>query len=402
MIWTIGSLARRLNLKWFDYQWDALFDAKSMKGPQQRRCLYYKTGSGKSVTALGQMALWEVDDVLVVTPPSTNDSWLELGDKLGINIECMSHAKFRMADTKVRRDRAIIADEMHLFGGHDGKGWQKLDRVAKHLQAPMVLASATPNYNDADRVYCVKHILDPNGTKGGFLDFIYAHCTTEQNPFGRYPLVTGFHQFKDAAEFLASLPGVDYLPDDLVYTIKDVPYPEFRSSALRQYGLNLRKNRMIASQIEEKHANIDRNLIDQDGFLRQHPYDSVIREFHSSGAGWTQMIVFANHATVAEAFMRGLKQYDGDISARLVTGKTSTKDKLNIIEAFRRQEFSILVGTASLATGTDGLDKVCNLLYIIDDTEDPSLRRQLVGRIMPRGLSTNLADKRVYRLVATP
>ena len=399
MIWTIDSLARRLNLKWFDYQWEALVAAHAMPGPQQRRCLYYKTGSGKSVTALGQMALWDVDDVLVVTPPSTNDSWIELGKKLGMNIECMSHAKFRMADTKVSRNRAIIADEMHLFGGHDGKGWQKLDRVAKHLQAPMVLASATPNYNDADRVYCVKHILDPNGTKGGFLDFIYAHCTTEQNPFGRYPLVTGFHRFKDAAEFLASLPGVDYLPDDLIYMIKDVPYPEFRSLALQQYGLNLRKNRMVASQIEEKHANIDRNLINKDGLLRYPPYKRVMHEF---GTLEKPMIVFANHSTVAEAFMRKLKKYDGDVSAKLITGKTSTKDKLNIIEAFRRQEFSILVGTASLATGTDGLDKVCDLLYIIDDTEDPSLRRQLVGRIMPRGLSTNLADKRVYRLVATP
>ena len=399
MKWTIDALGRQLNIKWFDYQWEALLLAQAMSGPQQRRCLYYKTGSGKSVTALGQMALWDVDDVLVVTPPSTNDSWIELGKKLGINIECMSHAKFRMADTKVRRDRAIIADEMHLFGGHDGKGWQKLDRVAKHLQAPMVLASATPNYNDADRVYCVKHILDPNGTKSGFLDFIYAHCTTEQNPFGRYPIVTGFHMFKDAAEFLASLPGVDHLPDDLVYTIEDVPYPEFRSSALRQYGLNLRKGRMIASQIEEKHANIDRNLISKDGLLRQLPYEHVMHKFWTLE---TPMIVFANHSTVAEAFMRRLKKFDGDVSAQLITGKTSTKDKLAIIEAFRRQKFSILVGTASLATGTDGLDKVCDLLYIIDDTEDPSLRRQLVGRIMPRGLSTNLVDKRVYRLVATP
>lgn len=45
----------------------------------------------------------------------------------------------------------------------------------------------------------------------------------------------------------------------------------------------------------------------------------------------------------------------------------------------------MLVATATLATGTDGLDKVCDTLLILQDTQDDSLRRQLIGRILPRG-----------------
>jgi hypothetical protein len=61
----------------------------------------------------------------------------------------------------------------------------------------------------------------------------------------------------------------------------------------------------------------------------------------------------------------------------------------------------VLVGTATLATGTDGLDKVCDTLIILDDTDDDSLRRQLVGRIMPRGTSTDASMKKVFRIVLT-
>jgi hypothetical protein len=52
-----------------------------------------------------------------------------------------------------------------------------------------------------------------------------------------------------------------------------------------------------------------------------------------------------------------------------------------------------------LATGTDGLDRVCDTLVILDDTDDDALRRQLIGRIMPRGDYVSIADKQVFRFV---
>lgn len=59
----------------------------------------------------------------------------------------------------------------------------------------------------------------------------------------------------------------------------------------------------------------------------------------------------------------------------------------------------VLIGTATLATGTDGLDRVCDTLLILDDTEDDSLRRQLIGRIMPRGDFVSTTAKQVIRLM---
>ena len=57
------------------------------------------------------------------------------------------------------------------------------------------------------------------------------------------------------------------------------------------------------------------------------------------------------------------------------------------------------MGTTALATGTDGIDKVCDTLVIVDDVDDAALRRQLIGRILPRGLDTDLTNKRVLRFV---
>jgi hypothetical protein len=41
---------------------------------------------------------------------------------------------------------------------------------------------------------------------------------------------------------------------------------------------------------------------------------------------------------------------------------------------------------------------MCDTLIILDDTDDDSLRRQLVGRIMPRGEDTDATGKSVYRI----
>jgi hypothetical protein len=42
---------------------------------------------------------------------------------------------------------------------------------------------------------------------------------------------------------------------------------------------------------------------------------------------------------------------------------------------------------------------VCDTLLIVDDTDDDAFRRQLIGRIMPRGTGSNVSSKTVERLV---
>jgi len=365
--------------------------------PEYRACLYYRTGAGKTITSLSAIARMGFNEVLVVAPPSTHDTWESVAwHQLGLKIQLMSHAKFRMPSTKVNRQIPIIADEFHMFGGNQAKGWRKLQQVALGLKAPMLLLSATPNYNDAERCYCVSRLLDPTMTKGGYLQFLYDHCITEQDPFSMTPKVIGFREHPDAASFLASLPGVFHLPDEREVAITEVPYLEEVPDEVVQFGFDRRNHRIISSLMEMRHTVRFQGLVDERGKIHPPVLEKLLDLIDCAPR---KVLVYCNHSTVAEAL--GLSLTSEGRKRLVLTGAASTKEKQRLLFEFRRHEGPpILVGTAALATGTDGLDKVCDTLIILDDTDDAALRRQLIGRILPRGDMSAVEGKTV--LLFTP
>ena len=388
---TQEELAKALGLTWFDYQLECM--AHWSQTTTERLCLYYRTGAGKSITSLACLATTGHTKALVIAPPVTHKAWLQTGEKLGIELTVMSHAKFRMPTTKLAQSVPVIADEVHLFGGHAGKGWKKLDTLAANLKAPIILCSATPNYNDAERCYCIQHILGPNSCRGGFLNFIYQHCTTQQNPFGLMPLVSGFLRFANAAEYLDSLKDVKYLPDIVQYSILDVDWGSSIPSLFSSYNFNMSKMRFMASLMERKHEKnyVDRILNDKIRFELMDWLEEVI------GSATTPVIIYCASSRIATVLLNTC--LDQKANAKLVTGKTSAKQKLETLESFKRGEIDILIGTGTIATGTDGLDKVCDTLILFHDTEDDAHRRQVIGRILPRGADSDATDKRIFRLV---
>ena len=395
---SIMDLEARLGLEFQLHQVQSLAAASVQDRPRQRRTLFFKTGAGKTLTALALMAVWGEKQALVVAPPSTHAGWREWGLKVGVAVDAISHAKFRMKTYQLSRTMPIIVDEFHMLGGHGAQGWKKMDRLAAGLQAPMLLLSATPNYNDAERVYCVQHVMDPTSCRGGYVQFLYTHCITQENPFSPgTPDVTGFKNYASAIEYLVALPNVDYLEDDLVYTIVDTEYKEVMPPEYEEFGLNIRKRRMIASRIEDTHIRRYQGLVGEDGRARNF-VNEKIKDLYVSADG--PLLVYANHASVAKGVIEVISEWSPRTA--VITGATSKSDKEEILRLFNRGQINILVGTASLATGTDGMDKVCNMMLIVDDTDDPSLRRQLIGRIMPRGLDTDATGKQVHRLIPAP
>lgn len=378
---------------WFTYQLNTFEYASSLTGNQQRMCLHFRTGAGKSITAFVCLKIWGHDTATVIAPQSTHDSWLSIANQLGMTINIMTPQKWWRPNTTVSRTVPIIADELHTFGGHKGKGWKKLDTIARHLQAPMILASATPSYNDAERVYCVAHILDPVGTKGGYLAFLYKHCITEPG-FKGTPVVTGFHKFNDAEEFLVSLPGVVQLLDNRVVDIQDELMLIATPLELTMYGYDARANRVIASSMEKRITEERYRLFNDDGLLRLVVADWLKKKIIEST---TSVLIYCDHATIAEAVSKYLDSAGFDHV--LVTGKTKPAVKSEYIQLFREGKTPTLVGTKTLATGTDGLDKVCDTLVILHDTQDNALRTQLIGRILPRGVDSDFSHKSVHRLI---
>lgn len=371
-------------------------------GSQVRLCLYHRTGAGKTIASLAAAAQAGAREVLVLAPPITHSAkgkgrgWIEWGAELGIEVTPISHAKFRQKDYKVSRRQAIIVDEFHLLGGHGGNGWKKLDRLAKSLEAPLIICSATPNYNDAERVYCVMHVLAPNSVKGGYLQFLYTHCETTVNPFGSTPLVDGFRDGRTAEEFLAALPYVHYVEDEAIkqVTIGDVPadVPELPEE-YEMFGYDRRKHRVLASQMEERHRRKRYLMLNEDGWLRQSLYEQISVLVGQSS---TPVLIYSDSSEIALAMYRAAQSQGANVG--LITGTTTPRQKLAEVESFIDGTYDILIGTATMATGLDGVDKMCDTLLIIDDTDDDAKRRQLMGRILPRGLDTDVSKKQVWRL----
>ena len=381
----------------FDHQRAALDFWESARLVEDRLCLYYKTGSGKTLTSL--LCMWArvqgQETVLVVAPPSTHMSWAAAAAVLGMEVECVSHAKFRQQAFKVQRTTPIIIDEFHMLGGYQAQGWKKLERISRGLQAPLIICSATPNYNDVERCYCVQKIVDPDSTRGGYLEFLYQHCETRQSPFSMTPEVVGFRSQQSAAEFLAAMRNVLHVPDDVDYTVQDVPLPRQMSLEFDEYGLSPFGPRLMASQIEARHTERRFNLVDANDQFRQSVYGELSRLVGDLPP--TKVLMFCNSSRIAEALYQCL--CSNNVPAGIITGKDSKKVKEKELHRFIHGDVEVLVGTASIATGTDGIDKVSDLLILVDDTDDESLRRQIIGRILPRGADTDASKKVIYRLI---
>jgi len=391
---TIEELKEEADLDWFVYQAEA-FDEWTAQAGQKRACLYFRTGAGKTITSLAMVRLAGYDTATVIAPPITHESWENWGTRLGVKVVAMSHAKFRMKTTKLSRHMPLIADEFHLFGGHNGKGWKRLDALTRGMTAPVVLASATPNYNDAERVYCIQHILDPASVKGGYIEFLYLHCETEPNAFGIEPIVTGFRNYADAEEYLAAQPRVYYVPDEVDYTIEDIVLSQPLPDAFETYGADRRRGRLMASQMEKRHAVERHQLVAEHGEIRKEVYDELTRIVVESD---TPVLVFCAKAEIAYALGARLNR-SSTLTSAVISGKLAQSIKSTKVNQFIRGDFDVLVGTSTLATGTDGIDKMCDTLVIINDTDDDAQRRQLIGRIMPRGADDDASGKKVYRIV---
>src|SRR5690606_22225758 len=121
-----------------------------------------------------------------------------------------------------------------------------------------------------------------------------------------------------AEKYLSQLPKVHYVPDMVQYQIEDHDAVQRTPRGFFQFGYHPRKQKLIASQIEQAHAIVDYTLIDDDGLLGPHISEWILKLV---GESPLPVLVFANHATVADAAARTLMSTFSPPVVGLVTGK---------------------------------------------------------------------------------
>jgi len=363
--------------------------------------VFYPTGKGKTEIMLTCMYLVDVKRVVVVAPPVTHARWRRVGHALGIQVDTISHAKYRMKDTAFYSTDPIIVDEFHLLGKQTGAGWKKFDAHMRKIKAPAIIGSATPEYNEAERVYCVMHALDAPNNKGGFIGWLYEHCITEQNPFGKMPVVVRLRNFASAEEMLASLPYAVYVPDEAPDISTPVLMPAWESEDFEEWNLDHSKKRVMASQMEKKHRQTFHNIIDPDSGEMRFEVATKLLELLDKHRD-KPVLVYLVHSEIAKLVYAELKAVY-ELNVTYIDGDTPSGLKDKLLDEFVAGQWDILVGTATLATGRDGIDKVSDAIIILDDTDDNAHRRQLIGRVLPRGVvkPADYVGKVAYRFVFT-
>ncbi|QQO39292.1 DNA helicase [Microbacterium phage PineapplePluto] len=371
-------------------QWDGLHPGKASTEPLRIQLLLFPTGEGKSKTSLAQIASRGHDEIYVVAPPKTHPAWQKDAAILGVHVELMSHKAFR--ERKNFSRKPFIIDEVHMLGARTGDGFKRLRRMVDKMPA-LILCSATPNYNKPERAYCLDVIGEKNPISS-YERWMNTYCTTEPNRFAYYPTVTGFKEYDSAIDFLVARPWVAYVEDTATWTAAELKLPRPDLVNFEKLNFSKRHHRLMNSDMEKRHKRVDLQLIDDDGFIRSAVMVSIQNELdkYPERDKW---LIFCMHKTVANALHRTLSA--GDPLAWVLDGDTKTEDVDKIIHDFSAPGEAWLIGTTAMATGVDGIDKVCTSMLILDDIDgDHAKRRQLIGRILPRGT----ADKR-ERLVIT-
>ncbi|QQO39349.1 DNA helicase [Microbacterium phage CrunchyBoi] len=368
-------------------QWDGLHPGKASTEPLRIQLLLFPTGEGKSKTSLAQIASRGHDEIYVVAPPKTHPAWQKDANILGVHVELMSHKAFR--ERKNFSRKPFIIDEVHMLGARTGDGFKRLRRMVDKMPA-LILCSATPNYNKPERAYCLDVIGEKNPISS-YERWMNTYCTTEPNRFAYYPTVTGFKEYDSAIDFLVARPWVAYVEDTATWTAAELKLPRPDLVNFEKLNFSKRHHRLMNSDMEKRHKRVDLELIGDDGFIRPAVLVAVEKELakYPERKKW---LVFCMHKTVANALFNSVE------SAELIDGDTRTDNVDHIIQSFSRADGpDWLIGTTAMATGVDGIDKVCTSMLILDDIDgDHAKRRQLIGRILPRGT----ADKR-ERLVIT-
>lgn len=387
---TPDEMADALGIDWFDYQVNAFEVYQSRQN--RRLCLFFRTGAGKTLTSLGCLRLDGYTEALVLAPLSTVEDWEKAAAAIGISVTIITHQKFLQSKYEVPKI-PIVVDEFHMLGGLKGVGWKKLRANTDRRDLPLIVMSATPFWNSAERVFCAKRVIEGYGD---YQTWLMNECLTEPDRYSILPRVLGFRNHPTPADWLDAQPWVCYLPDTREIDVLDVAYEGFCPDVLDDYGFDVRRRRIVASIMEEKHVRKRFNLIDDDGFLRDTAWDQLIE---LAGQATGPVLLYCDSSQVAQAVVERLVE----ISAvhALLTGDTPKPQAREIRQQFREGKLDVLVGTATMRTGTDGFDKVCDTLIIVDDTTDDAAREQLIGRILPRGVEAPIDNKRVWRLVAT-
>lgn len=372
--------------KWKPSQTDAFHSWEALN---LKRCLlFFPTGEGKTYTSLALIRVRGWKEVNVIAPKKTHGGWYRAAQLMGMKLHLYSPELFIRPETKFTRDIPWIVDEVHRLGGRDAAGWQRFERMMRKFQHEVVLMSATPNYNKAERAFCLDVLADQSAIRN-YMDWLIFHCEVKASRYSIYPDFVEFKRHDSVIDYISDKRWCFYIEDTADWTRVNLELPDHFNMIYERYGYSRQHKRVVASLMEKFHKRVDQQYIDPRwGMLHEDITESVM-EMLAHYPDRKQWLVFCSHKTVADAANKSLSLRFREVFQ--IDGDTKGRDVEPIKSKFIASDRGFLIGTTAIAEGLDGLDKTCQSLLILDDIRgDHAKRRQVIGRILPRGKGDEL------------
>jgi hypothetical protein len=373
-----------------------------------RRRLGNWSGTGAGKTLAGVLATREIDaqETLVVVPQITREQWarefreafpgtdVRIGlPPEGEDLEATKGSQPRVwvttydmlsADSKAAKaqlaplaDRldAAILDEVHMVKAGTDLASQRrqvllatLDRAGEGNPDLMVVGmSATPVVNNLDEAKSLLRVITGEDPKG----------------FGTAPTVRN----AASAHRHMTMNGIRWKPDYKTGFTRDTAWVDATGHMGRIVAA---LNGEEAKRGRVHPASIERAL------LPVKMPEIVARVKAAQGP----TIVYSEYvAGMVDPIVTELRSHG--ITAERLTGEETEAQKRDLIRRFTRGEIHTLVGSRPLATGTDGLQRVCRNLVVASMPWTAANDDQLIGRLVRTGQTEHVTASYVMARMET-
>jgi len=405
---TIDFRAFAVNPKFRDYQVTDVLEMIRMKTMLNANDM----GLGKTAEAIEACRLLGIKRILVVCPKSVMPHWknqfaewcperrVVITPKevypdtqvVVINYEKLAVVRYAEMLRGVHWD-CVIADEAHRIKNRDAKRTKGLKSIPAMYKFAL---TGTPIMNMPDDMWSIFDWLDHKLVGDSYWRFVSMFCTTVTDIFGTMPM--GLTKNENMRSVLKKLTDYRVIRHTKQEVLKDLP-------AKAVYPVNLEmckaQTKLYKDAVKLLFDELPKEMTIQNAavhFLRlqqvtanpalyipdcENPKFDYISDLAIDNPD-KRIVVFSHFRSTVEELVKHCKKLD--VSVTSYTGKMTSDERTDSIDAFVKGGIQVFVGTiGSAGTGIDGLQSVCDTAIFIDKDWSPSNNTQAEDRLCRLG-----------------
>jgi len=362
-------------------------------------------GLGKTGQCIVGIEIEDMFPALVVTPASVKYNWAKEWEKWvdgrevsvidGKNVDFNKDVVVINYDILKKHEKelkkipwkVVVADESQMIKNGKSMRTKAFKRITRKIEYKFLLSGTAIMNRPRELQEPLKILGVYDSVFGGWKEFIFRYCNAY---YGNYGLDdSGASNTLELNKRLRGCCYIRYESSDVLSELPEyvenfieVPFDKKKEhkEAIKSISDYIRKTTDDDEKVEnaENHPQlILPNVLKRISIESKIVYiKSWLSDFKENGE---KLVVFGKRVAPLEELSK-------HFGCMLINGSTSSKNKLEFIEEFQKNDDPFLFGNIqSLGTGIDGLQNVSNNILFIELPDRPSDLEQAIGRLKRSG-----------------